>query len=302
MYVSSVRLLTAAFDAGYLGLDTLRKAIGSRSETAERDTITDFLTRVKPVLTLPAPDKAKYATSKNLREAERNTAIDSQTIKNIQLPTPVLNRVPRPASDLNGARRVPSLAAATRIAFLRLTKPQPESLSGFLKHKIAVDRKRLAQKDQLALCVLAAEREDEWEALMVEHKFQDKCHLDTENGKPRSSAKATNFPYVEPKWATEAYKAWAHVFWVMGKDNLKTGRKAWRMQAIVDGEQALADEEQAPLRARDEKAAVAGKWNDRDGTKRHDLARPINKTGKTAASRGTGEIVPGPRSRTRKPR
>lgn len=73
----------------------------------------------------------------------------------------------RPYAQVSGARKVPVLASANGIPFLRLTKPQPAALSRVLRQKLARRIERFHRKVELQNYWLPlAKQEDEWDSLI----------------------------------------------------------------------------------------------------------------------------------------
>ncbi|KAF2632246.1 hypothetical protein BU25DRAFT_331967 [Macroventuria anomochaeta] len=74
----------------------------------------------------------------------------------------------RPYAQVSGARKVPVMASANGIPFLRLTKPQPASLSRVIRQKLTRRIGRFHQRIELGKYWLPlAKQEDEWDMLMV---------------------------------------------------------------------------------------------------------------------------------------
>lgn len=74
----------------------------------------------------------------------------------------------RPYAEVSGHRKVPIIASANGIPFLRLTKPQPPALSRVLRQKLERRITRFHKKVELTNYWLPiASHEDEWDVLMA---------------------------------------------------------------------------------------------------------------------------------------
>ncbi|KZM28442.1 uncharacterized protein EKO05_0001595 [Ascochyta rabiei] len=74
----------------------------------------------------------------------------------------------RPYANVSGPRKVPVIASANGVPFLRLTKPQPAALSRVLRQKLARRVARFHRKVELDNYWLPlARQEDEWDVLMM---------------------------------------------------------------------------------------------------------------------------------------
>ncbi|KAG9205857.1 hypothetical protein G6514_006131 [Epicoccum nigrum] len=81
----------------------------------------------------------------------------------------------RPYAHVTGQRRVPVLASANGIPFLRLTKPQPASLSRVLRQKLARRMATFHARIELQNYWLPlAQQEDEWDALVAAEATGDR--------------------------------------------------------------------------------------------------------------------------------
>ncbi|KAF2995887.1 hypothetical protein E8E13_004512 [Curvularia kusanoi] len=74
----------------------------------------------------------------------------------------------RPHATVSGQRKVPVLASANGVPFLRLTKPQPAALSRVLHQKLARRQENFHRQVELRNYWLPlAKQEDEWDALIT---------------------------------------------------------------------------------------------------------------------------------------
>lgn len=74
----------------------------------------------------------------------------------------------RPYAQVPGTRKVPVMASANGVPFLRLTKPQPAALSRVLRQKLARRIERFHQRIELQNYWLPlARQEDKWDVLIA---------------------------------------------------------------------------------------------------------------------------------------
>lgn len=130
--------------------------------------------------------------------------------------TPILAR---PFKKVSGKRRVPSLVNARGMPFLRIKKPQPNNLGGYLRAKLGKRWKCIENRDQLKIEQLFARDEDEWDHLIG---ASERC-----------------------KWTEEVSNALDNVATKLS--NIDHGNKvmAKKMWQIVLKERALAAEEES---------------------------------------------------------
>lgn len=137
----------------------------------------------------------------------------------------------RPYARISGARKVPILASANGIPFLRLTKPQPAALSRVLRQKLARRNLRFHDKIELGNYWLPlAKQEDEWDALLTEQLMQ----------------KEDNIEWAKAVSDAERQLGAQHAEWMANDKEITR-----KMQRIVDIETELALKEgQAIVRGR----------------------------------------------------
>lgn len=205
--------------------------------TSGNNAIESFLTKVKPILKVPAPEGARYATQAALRQEKQQheKATTPHESSRTASPLAILSRKPAPLSELNGRRKVPILVAASRIPILRIKKPQPESLSRYIRQRIAVKQKRIDLGDRLNESMLFAHWEDAWEQLQPS--------TDTNDGSNR--IQKTRVRNDRISWTVEVRKALNVVNDRVVEEHRKHAYVAARMTEIVDRERALADEEES---------------------------------------------------------
>lgn len=137
----------------------------------------------------------------------------------------------RPYAKTSGPRHVPILASANGVPFLRLRKPQPESLSRVIRQKLA---RRMKDFDDKILCshywVPLASYEDEWDLIL-----EQQCGFDEEDAMGHQGSELT----------------WSHEFGLWEISNVtnfkeliaKDNKIAEKMMRLVDKETELALQE-----------------------------------------------------------
>ncbi|KAF2019108.1 hypothetical protein BU24DRAFT_489138 [Aaosphaeria arxii CBS 175.79] len=136
-----------AFRAGYETLDHLDAAsAGSEKSTSF---IQKLLESLPPGIKRPPPIR-RPATPKPTSPPKK----------------PVLDV--RPYAQLSGPRHIPKLASANGIPFLRLTKPQPPTLTRVILQKMKRNNQRFDDRVLLGNYYMPqAEQEDEWDAILL---------------------------------------------------------------------------------------------------------------------------------------
>ncbi|KAI4641542.1 hypothetical protein J4E93_007639 [Alternaria ventricosa] len=154
--IQSPYQLGLSFKAGYETLDHLdASAIGN---TASASTLTQLISQLPRGLTRAPP----------IRRYEKTTPPDPPKERLACLPPEraVLNV--RPYAKTSGPRRVPILASANGVPFLRLTKPQPPALSRVIQQRLRrknelFDTRVLLENWWLPIC----QQEDVWDVLIT---------------------------------------------------------------------------------------------------------------------------------------
>ena len=137
----------------------------------------------------------------------------------------MLNVRPRVQLPPGKKRRVPILSATGGIPFLRLTRPQPPSLSRMLRQKLARREDLFLRRVEFKYYwTPIAKQEDEWDALL-----RDECGFRDERG--------------EGSWM-QAVNDTIEVTWeAMSREYEQAREKGRQMLEIVDRETALALQE-----------------------------------------------------------
>ncbi|CAG5156965.1 uncharacterized protein ALTATR162_LOCUS4758 [Alternaria atra] len=208
--IQSPYQLGLSFKAGYETLDHLDAS--TTGDTASASILTQLVSQLPRGLVCTPP-------AKPLREAPPKPP--KERLACLPPEKAVLNV--RPYAKTSGPRRVPVLASANGVPFLRLTKPQPPALSRILHQRLErknelFDTKILLVNWWLPIC----QQEDAWDVLVSE---QLKKREDT--------VKWTDAIRLSERENQEAYE----------KDLRRDRELTRKMQRIVDMETKLALEE-----------------------------------------------------------
>lgn len=181
-------------------------------------------------------DKARKIVSSSSRLSPRqkkkaeNKAFQRQTMFCHPDTEPILSR-PRPT--VSGQRRIPVLVNARGVPFLRIKKPQPQSLSRYLRYKLAFKSKLIQRRDRLLIDALFAKDEEDWNRL-----------IEGKEVTPPVIQGQHPLPWLEGSWLQSALESYKKAFY----DNVRFEEKqqglAEQMWKVVLAERALAAKEQ----------------------------------------------------------
>lgn len=159
-HVTSHRQLHVSFTAGYEAIDHLDAAVAGNQQS--HDYILDLASRAPAKAKLPPPKRP--STAERAKEARKRKWQERQALA----PNPIkLEDRPLPLERLSGkTRRVPVLFSANLIPVLRLKKPQPHSLSMYIRGRIEQRQRRLDRRDALTATLALAKREDQWDRVL----------------------------------------------------------------------------------------------------------------------------------------
>ena len=216
-YVTSVRRLRVSFEAGYEAIDLLDNAVAGNTESQER--IASLLERAPARAKEPAP--LKEINSRKVNKA--NQSDDGVT----RVKKSIFDR-PLPLDQLSGKRHVPVLFNANWIPVLRIKKPQPEHLSGYIRGRIEERQKWSDQKLHLEGLQYIAGLEDKWDDLIED--FSGEKAMGDECGNEGSWEDAIEYSLMDIQRKIAKRKEVNRIM-------------AGKMQAVVDREQALVDKE-----------------------------------------------------------
>jgi hypothetical protein len=217
--------ITSALKAGYEAVDLLHAAsTGNAQSLANLSRLLKSTAALKSTLTVHARLSQKPTSPPTPTQLAVAASVAAH--KNPVAHTPrldVLSR-PLPASALTGRRHVPVLVSAAGLPFLRLTKPQPPSLSRMIRQKLEARQKIWDGVEFLKKLNPLAEDEDEWDEIVTEM-----------DGRLKDPTGAT---FIEAQ--RETYRSW----WQKSREmEAKGPEMARRMQEIVEEEGRLKREE-----------------------------------------------------------
>ncbi|KAK0284980.1 hypothetical protein LTR35_005180 [Friedmanniomyces endolithicus] len=231
----SPRYLRLCFEAGYEALDRLDAAgaVAGDAQDEKREESASYIL----ALLARAPEKVKRAPpltaldpsllkdlKLHLRTRPNATATTTETEK------PSLFDRPLPLAQLKGGkRRVPVLYNAQGVPVLRLSKPQPAALSGYINHRAEVKQKRHDTRHRLTEELEGARWEDGWDGIL---ERETGVRERNEQGKWRGVG-----------WTQEIVSARDEVGRRLGEDAEKRRVMGGRMQGVVDRERAMAERE-----------------------------------------------------------
>ncbi|KAK4540567.1 hypothetical protein LTR36_009097 [Oleoguttula mirabilis] len=162
----SSRRLTLNFEAGYEAIDRLDAAVAGDAASATYivellGKAPDKIKQTPPVVLPRHLDKEVQKRQRRARAAERVDGDGEGNPGRLSL----FDR-PLPLGLLTGKRHVPVLYSAQKIPVLRLRKPQPESLSGYLAHRVRLRQRRIDTRHRLEAELEIARAEDRWDGVV----------------------------------------------------------------------------------------------------------------------------------------
>ena len=225
IHLHSYQRLKLAFQAGYEALDHLDAAVAGDEQSTSyiAELLAKAPTKVKADPPAPILPKRK---SKEKKEIDISTAMARSSPAAKPSTTELFSR-PHPLSQLSGKRRVPVLFSANSIPILRIKKPQPESLSGFIRHRIEQRQRRHDRKHWLMEQIQFARYEDLWDEIV-----EREVGVRDDDGR-------------ELTWAEEFEVAKNQVDWLIRLEGKNNVAMAAKMQGIVDRETEMFERERA---------------------------------------------------------
>lgn len=226
----STRLLNISFQAGYEGIDQLDAAVAG--DDVSRQYIGEMLERAPAKIKLPPA--LPQSTTKVQKAAE-----PVEDNEQVSLPKISLFDRPIPLEKLSGKRHIPVLFNANHIPVLRVKKPQPASLSRFLRQRIEQRQNRHDRRWKLYSENELAAREDEWDDLVGATDVIPKTRTLSEAMNARPTQRQ------EPKWTQAVEEAIKEVQGQLEEEREKNRIMAEKMQAVVDRETEIFEKERA---------------------------------------------------------
>jgi hypothetical protein len=157
----------------------------------------------------------------------------------------VFNRPLRP-DRLKGKRRVPKLVSANLIPTLRMGKPQPPALSGYIAHRIASRQARVERSQRLQQEKDLGLSEDRWDSLMAELSRSD------------NNARTGR----EPSWSSAVSDSLHAEAAASQRERAKSILIGQKMNLVIEAEQAALDLENAVAK-REKRDKRFRQWLDR---------------------------------------
>jgi hypothetical protein len=227
IHLHSYQRLKLAFQAGYEALDHLDAAVAGDEKSTSY--IAELLAKAPANVKAdpPAPLLSKRKSKKNKGDLSTATTASSPPVDKPST-TELLSR-PHPLSQLSGKRRIPVLFSANSIPILRIKKPQPESLSGFIQHRITQRQRRHDRRHWLTEQIQFAQYEDLWDEI-VEREI------------------GVGSGGEEPTWAEEFEIAKIEVDGLIRQEARKNVAMAAKMQGVVDRETEMYERERRERR------------------------------------------------------
>ncbi|KAL4910654.1 hypothetical protein BDW74DRAFT_1180 [Aspergillus multicolor] len=211
---------TNALRAGYEALDLVYSAAQGDKEGVDR--LSKLLSDVQLVKerkrqhqnTLAAIRPVKELNKKQ-KKAEENRQFQKATIRRHPEAKSILER---PLAKVSGKRHIPVLVSASGIPFLRIKKPQPQSLSRMIRSKVNERQKMMDRRAELEPDMLFAKDEDAWDDLTTGREDEE-------------------------EWSTAPRDAYYNLKRRLWKDSAKKEALAKSMWEIVLAERELAEKE-----------------------------------------------------------
>jgi hypothetical protein len=222
IHLHSYRRLRLAFQAGYEALEHLDAAVAGDDKSASY--IAELIGKA-PAKVKAEPPRAVLAKGRGGSKKDKNKSSEDVAAAAFKPSAELFSR-PHPLHELSGKRLVPVLFSASKIPVLRTRKPQPQNLSGFIKHRIQQRQRRHDRRHWLEEQIEFAQYEDLWDEI-----------LEGEVGDQRV--------WSEPTWAEEFQIAKEEVEFKIKEEGWKNSAMAVKMQDVVDRETEVLGRERA---------------------------------------------------------
>ena len=243
IHLHSYQRLRLAFQAGYEAIEHLDASVAGDEKSTSY--IAELIGKA-PAKVKADPPRPVLAKSRRNRSEKSSEAVDAPPTTPAFKPSTELISRPHPLRQLSGKRHVPVLFTASKIPVLRIKKPQPPNLSGFIRHRIEQRQRRHDRRHWLEEQVEFAQYEDLWDEIVEEHIGVD------------AEVEAKRDMLMEPTWAEEFQIAKEEVEFKIKEELRKNAAMAVRMQEVVDRESELLERERK-ARKEAKRLARAGK-------------------------------------------
>jgi len=228
IHLHSYQRLKLAFQAGYEAIEHLDAAVAGDEKSTSY--IAGLLARA-PAKVKADPPATAPSKSKNRADEAAAKAAKASSPPAFKPSTELLSR-PRPLPQLSGRRHIPVLFNANHIPILRIKKPQPENLSGFIKNRVTQRQRRHDRRHWLTEQIEFAQYEDLWDDIVERETGVGDVNGD-EDG---------------PTWAEEFEISKMEVDLLIKQEGWKNAAMAKRMQEVVDREKEFYDKERTERR------------------------------------------------------
>ncbi|KAH9844611.1 putative complex I LYR family protein [Teratosphaeria destructans] len=236
-HISGQKLLRYQFEAGYEAVDCLDAAAAGEHQARLRllQLLENVPVKVKQDPPVLIPKRLRKTIRK--RDRERNGPLEAEPVVK-----PSIFDRPLPLEQLSGRRKVPALFNAQGLPVLRIKKPQPQSLSGYIADKLSQRQKRHDLRHRLDEELNMARMEDEWDRI-VDQQFGERGTCSKDAGGHLFQRQF--FGQQEPRWSGEFLRASRNL-----ADQLKVQRERNieirdKMMEVVAKERELYEKEKA---------------------------------------------------------
>jgi len=258
----STQRLRISFEAGYEAIDHLDAFVAGNEESTRH--VSKLLQRAPAKIKLPPPP------SHELLKVIKRVQAANEARGPTQTKSSILDR-PRPLEQLSGRRHVPVLFNANHIPVLRIKKPQPPSLSRFIRQRVLQRQNRHDRRWRLSSEKELAKHEDEWDRLVADEV--------TTTGPKLSAQSVGGIAAVrrgyEPTWTSAITTAAREAQQQIDGEREKNRVMAEKMQAVVDKEKALYEAEKVHrLKARRQIRRQSKGGDSKDTTVEQNEVRP----------------------------
>lgn len=258
----STQRLKISFEAGYEAIDHLDASVAGNEESTRY--VSELLQRAPAKTRLPPPP------SHELLKALKRVHAANEAREPAQPKISILDR-PRPLEQLSGRRHVPVLFNANHIPVLRIKKPQPLSLSRFIRQRVLQRQNRHDRRWRLSSEKELAKHEDEWDRLVANEVRAIESRRLMQSGAGSSAMSKAH----EPTWSSAISTAAREVQQQIDGEREKNGAMAEKMQAIVDKEKELYKAETVDrLKARRQARRQSKEGDSEDTTVERNEVRP----------------------------
>ncbi|KAF2765039.1 hypothetical protein EJ03DRAFT_331312 [Teratosphaeria nubilosa] len=251
-HTSSQQMLRYNFEAGYEAVDCLDAAVAGDHQGRLRvlQLLENAPAKVKQDPPVLNPKRLRKTIRK--RDRERNGPLETEAEAK-----PSLFERPLPLEQLSGRRKVPALFNAQGLPVLRIKKPQPQSLSGYLADKLRQRQKRHDLRHRLDEELNFARMEDEWDRIVNQEAGERSLRLRDSYG---HAFQQHDRKQREPRWSDALVFARRGVVDQINAQREKNIEMRDKMIEVVAKERELYEREKA-----ERTAERSRKWLEQSG-------------------------------------